>query len=53
MLTAKGVERTKTPGRYRCGLVRGLYLQISDNGAKSYVLRFERQGVRVQPRGSA
>src|SRR6516225_7145944 len=43
MLTAKKVERTKTPGRYRCGVVRGLYLQISDNGAKSYVLRFERQ----------
>jgi hypothetical protein len=33
MLTAKKVERTKTPGRYRDGLVRGLYLQISDNGA--------------------
>jgi integrase len=44
MLTAKSVERTKKPGRYRCGLVRGLYLQISDNGAKSYVLRFERHG---------
>jgi integrase len=54
MLTAKGVERTKTPGRYRCGLVRGLYLQISDNGAKSYVLRFERQGrERMMGLGSA
>ena len=54
MLTAKAVERTKTPGRYRCGLVRGLYLQISDNGAKSYVLRFERHGrERMMGLGSA
>jgi Arm DNA-binding domain len=54
MLTAKVVERTKTPGRYRCGLVRGLYLQVSDNGAKSYVLRFERQGrERMMGLGSA
>jgi integrase len=54
MLTAKAVERTKAPGRYRCGLVRGLYLQISDNGAKSYVLRFERQGrERMMGLGSA
>jgi integrase len=54
MLTAKKVERTKTPGRYRCGLVRGLYLQISDNGAKSYVLRFERHGrERMMGLGSA
>jgi integrase len=54
MLTAKRVERTKTPGRYRCGLVRGLYLQISDNGAKSYVLRFERHGrERMMGLGSA
>ena len=54
MLTAKCVERTKKPGRYRCGLVRGLYLQISDNGAKSYVLRFERQGrERMMGLGSA
>jgi hypothetical protein len=44
LLTAKRVERTKTPGRYRCGLVRGLYLQMSDNGAKSWVLRYERHG---------
>ena len=54
MLTAKKVERTTTPGRYRCGLVRGLYLQISDNGAKSYVLRFERHGrERMMGLGSA
>jgi integrase len=54
MLTAKKVERTKTPGRYHCGLVRGLYLQISDNGAKSYVLRFERHGrERMMGLGSA
>jgi integrase len=44
MLTAKRVERTKKPGRYRCGLVKGLYLQISDARAKSWVLRYERHG---------
>ena len=40
MLTAKKVERTKTPGRYRCGLVKGLLLQVTDTGAKSWVLRY-------------
>jgi len=44
MLTAKKVERTKTPGRYRCGLVKGLYLQISEAGARSWVLRYELRG---------
>ena len=54
MLTAKRIERTKTPGRYRCGLVRGLYLQISDNCAKSWVLRYERHGKeRMMGLGSA
>src|SRR6516165_10026211 len=54
MLTAKRVERTTKPGRYRCGLVRGLYLQISDSGAKSYVLRYERHGhERMMGLGSA
>ena len=41
MLTAKKVERTNKPGRYRCGLVRGLLLQISEGGTKSWVLRYE------------
>src|SRR5215831_15081318 len=44
MLTAKRVERTKKPGRYRCGLVKGLLLQISASGAKSWVLRYELRG---------
>jgi integrase len=45
MLTAKCVERTKKPGRYRdSGGIRGLLLQISANGAKSWVLRYERHG---------
>jgi integrase len=45
MLTAKSVERTKKPGRYRdSGGIRGLLLQISANGAKSWVLRYERHG---------
>jgi integrase len=44
MLTAKKVERTTKPGRYRCGLVQGLLLQISDGGTKSWVLRYELNG---------
>jgi integrase len=44
MLTAKRVERTKKPGRYGCGIVKGLYLQISNGRAKSWVLRYERLG---------
>jgi integrase len=44
MLTAKRVERTKKPGRYRCGLVKGLLLQVSSTGAKSWVLRYELHG---------
>jgi integrase len=44
VLTAKKVERTKTPGRHPCGLVKGLYLQITDGGAKSWVLRYQLRG---------
>ena len=44
MLTAKKVERTTKPGRYRDGEIKGLLLQISRNGAKSWVLRYERHG---------
>lgn len=44
MLTAKKVERTKEPGRYRDGLVKGLLLQISESGAKSWLLRYELHG---------
>jgi hypothetical protein len=40
-LTAKKVERTQKPGRYRCGIVKGLLLQISPSGAKSWVLRYD------------
>jgi integrase len=54
MLTAKLIERTTTPGRYRDGDVRGLYLQISARGAKSFVLRYERHGKeRMMGLGSA
>jgi integrase len=41
MLTKKRVERLKTVGRHACGLVRGLYLQVSDSGAKSWILRYQ------------
>src|SRR5262245_52693401 len=44
MLTAKKVERTSKPGRYGCGLVKGLLLQIAKGGAKSWVLRYELNG---------
>jgi integrase len=54
MLTAKRVERTKRPGRYRDGTVKGLLLQISDSGAKSWVLRYMLDGrERMMGLGSA
>jgi Arm DNA-binding domain len=54
MLTAKKVERTKEPGRYRDGLVKGLLLQISESGAKSWLLRYELHGrERMMGLGSA
>jgi integrase len=37
-------RRAKKPGRYRDGLVKGLLLQISKSGAKSWVLRYELHG---------
>jgi integrase len=43
-LTAKAIERTRAPGRYRDADMRGLYLQINEGGAKSWLLRFERAG---------
>lgn len=54
MLTAHRVERTSTPGRYRDGEVKGLLLQISESGAKSWVLRYELNGrERMMGLGSA
>ncbi len=54
MLTAKKVERVKEAGRYRDGLVRGLLLQVTDSGAKSWVLRYELHGKeRMMGLGSA
>ena len=45
MLTAKRVERTTKPGRYRDrDGVKGLLLQISESGAKSWVLRYMLDG---------
>ena len=41
MLSAKKVERVKVAGRYSDGTVKGLYLQVSDSGAKSWLLRYE------------
>jgi integrase len=44
MLSQKRVDRVKQPGRYRCGLVKGLLLQVTDSGAKSWVLRYQLNG---------
>lgn len=43
-LTAKRVERLKTPGRYHDPEHRGLYLQIGPTGTKSWLLRYEHGG---------
>jgi integrase len=44
VLTAKKVERAKRPGRYHCGLIRGLYLQVTASGGRSWVLRYQLHG---------
>jgi integrase len=41
VLTSKKVARLKTPGRYRDGLIPGLYLQITETGGRSWVMRYE------------
>jgi integrase len=41
VLSSKKVERVKNRGRYADGVVPGLYLQVSDSGAKSWLLRYE------------
>src|SRR5215813_1496850 len=41
-LTAKRVDHLHKPGRHPDG--DGLYLQITDSGVKSWVLRYERNG---------
>ena len=43
-LTKRRVERLQTPGRYRDAVVKGLYLQVSKNGAKSWILRYVLRG---------
>jgi integrase len=40
-LTARLVERLKGPGRYHDGFTRGLYLQVTESGAKSWLFRFQ------------
>jgi integrase len=41
-LTVKRVERVREPGRYGDG--NGLYLQVTKNGVRSWLLRYERDG---------
>jgi len=43
-LTVKKIAALKTPGRYAEGSVRGLKLQITPTGVKSWLLRYERFG---------
>lgn len=43
-LTVKRIEKLSEPGRHREGTVPGLSLQITDNGVKSWLLRYERHG---------
>jgi hypothetical protein len=53
MLTAKKVERVKARGRYydtgNSG-VRGFCLQVSANGAKSWLLRYQLDGRKRRAR---
>jgi integrase len=50
MLTVKRVERLRTKGRYYDGrkhpAVPGLCLQVSESGAKSWLLRYQLNGVK-------
>src|SRR6266436_6775401 len=41
-LTVKVIERLRGPGRFGDG--QGLYLQIGPTGARSWLLRYERNG---------
>ena len=43
-LTAKRIAKLKEPGRYRDPETRGLYLQVSRTGTKSWLLRYELKG---------
>ena len=44
-LTAKKVERLRTPGRYRDSEVRGLHLIVTPSGTQNFQLRFYLHGV--------
>ncbi len=44
LLSAMKVANLSTPGKYSDG--RGLYLQITKQGVKSWIFRYERNGVR-------
>lgn len=53
-LSAKRVARLKGEGRYHDADVPGLYLQVSESGARSWLLRFEVDGrERMMGLGSA
>jgi len=53
-LSAKRVQRLKGEGRYHDADVRGLYLQVSPSGARSWLLRYELLGKeRMMGLGSA
>jgi len=48
-LTQKFVDRIKRPGRYRDSLIKGLLLQVSETGAKSWVHRYMLHGEEHMP----
>lgn len=53
-LSAKKVAKLKGAGRYHDALIRGLYLQITESGARSWLLRYEIGGrERMMGLGSA
>lgn len=54
MLTQRRVQQLVEPGRYRDGLMPGLYLVVGDTGSKSWVLRYALDGrERMMGLGSA
>ncbi len=47
-LSATKVSKLKSPGVHPDG--RGLYLQVIDSGAKSWLYRYERDGKEIKVR---
>lgn len=50
-LSAKQVEHLRTPGLHNVGGADGLYLKVSDTGARSWVFRYATPEVRISKTG--